>query len=37
MIGQGNGVLVAGALRSAREHGLDHEELSAAEVRTRFP
>jgi sarcosine oxidase len=37
MIGQSNGVLVTGALRSAREHGLDHENLSAADVRRRFP
>jgi sarcosine oxidase len=37
MIGQRKGVLVSGALRSARKHGLEHEELSAAEVHTRFP
>src|SRR5690348_6610389 len=37
MIGQGSGVLVTGAIRSAREHGLEHDELSAAEVRKRFP
>jgi sarcosine oxidase len=37
MIGDENGVLVAGALRSAREHGLAHEMLSAKEVRSRFP
>ena len=37
MIGQRKGVLVTGALRSAREHGLEHEELSAAAVRSRFP
>ena len=37
MVGERDGVLVAGALRSAREHGLEHEELSAADVRRRFP
>ncbi|HKW48300.1 MAG TPA: N-methyl-L-tryptophan oxidase [Gemmatimonadaceae bacterium] len=37
MIGEQNGVLVTGALRSAREHGLEHEELTAADVRRRFP
>jgi sarcosine oxidase len=37
MIGDENGVLVAGALRSAREHGLAHELLSASEVHGRFP
>src|SRR5689334_18933819 len=37
MVGQRKGVLVSGALRSAREHGLEHEELSAAEVHARFP
>ena len=37
MIGRRNGVLVAGALRSAREHGLEHEELTAADVHSRFP
>ena len=37
MVGERDGVLVTGALRSAREHGLDHEELSAAEIRKRFP
>jgi sarcosine oxidase len=37
MIGDERGVLVSGALRSAREHGLDHELLSAAEVHRRFP
>jgi sarcosine oxidase len=37
MVGERDGVLVAGALRSAREHGLEHEVLSAAEVRRRFP
>jgi len=37
MIGRKNGVLVSGALRSAREHGLEHEELTAAEVHSRFP
>ena len=37
MIGQRRGVLVSGAFRSAREHGLEHEELSAAEIHARFP
>jgi sarcosine oxidase len=37
MIGARDGVLVDGALRSAREHDLTHEELSAAEVHERFP
>jgi sarcosine oxidase len=37
MIGDVAGVLVAGALRSAREHGLSHELLGAAEVHARFP
>ncbi len=37
MIGPPAGVLVAGARRSALVHGLSYEELSAAEVRTRFP
>jgi sarcosine oxidase len=37
MIGDAAGVLIAGALRSAREHGLAHELLSAREVHQRFP
>jgi sarcosine oxidase len=37
MVGPPDGVLVRGALHSARVHGLDHEELKAAEVRRRFP
>ena len=37
MIGAANGVLVTGARTSALQHGLDHEELSAASVRSRFP
>jgi sarcosine oxidase len=37
MIGPPGGVLVSGARRSAEEHGLRHEILSAAEVRKRFP
>jgi sarcosine oxidase len=37
MVGPPEGVLVAGARRSAREHGLAHEELSATEIRRRFP
>src|SRR2546425_1721988 len=37
MIGRGDGVLVRGARRSAEQHGLPHEILSAADVRHRFP
>lgn len=37
MIGPRDGVLVAGALRSAVEHGLPYDELSADGVRARFP
>jgi sarcosine oxidase len=37
MIGRPDGTLVAGARRSAVEHGLEYEELSAAETRRRFP
>jgi sarcosine oxidase len=37
MIGKPDGAVVAGAKRSAKEHSLQHEIFSAAEVRTRFP
>lgn len=37
MIGPRDGALVSGALRSAREHSLAHEELTAAEVHSRYP
>lgn len=37
MLGPPDGTLVAGARKSALEHGLAYEELSAAEVRRRFP
>lgn len=37
MIGPEDGALVAGTLRSAREHGLAHERLDAAQLRRRFP
>ncbi|HYD53711.1 MAG TPA: N-methyl-L-tryptophan oxidase [Gemmatimonadaceae bacterium] len=37
MIGPADSALVAGATRSAREHAIVHELLSAAEVRTRYP
>src|SRR5262245_28109599 len=37
MIGRPDGVVVNGAKRSAEEHRLRHEQLSAAEVRRRFP
>ena len=36
-LGEEQGVLVAGALRSAREHGVEHELLDAAEIRRRVP
>ena len=36
MLGPRQGEVVGGALRSARLHGLPHEELSAAECRRRF-
>jgi sarcosine oxidase len=37
MLGRPESVVVAGALRSAREHGLPHEVLSAGQIRQRFP
>lgn len=37
MLGPRDGVLLTGAHRSAHEHGIEHEELSAAEVHARFP
>jgi sarcosine oxidase len=37
MIGPPGATLVAGARRSAREYGIPHEELGAAEIRRRFP
>jgi sarcosine oxidase len=37
MIGAPDSEVVAGSLRSAREHHLDHELLEAAEIRRRFP
>ena len=37
MIGPANGAVVTGTLRSAMEHGLEHEVLSAAQTRARFP
>jgi sarcosine oxidase len=37
MIGPGDGLVVSGALRSAREHNLPHELLTARDVRQRFP
>jgi len=37
MVGPTDSVLVQGSLRSAREHGLDHELLSAADIARRFP
>jgi sarcosine oxidase len=37
MIGALDSEVVAGSLRSAQEHYLDHEMLSAADIRRRFP
>lgn len=37
MIGPENGTVVTGTLRSAREHNLPHEVLTAAQVHARFP
>ncbi len=37
MIGTPDRVLVEGALRSAREHGLSHQVLSASELHARYP
>ena len=37
MIGPEEGNVVTGTLKSAREHGLPHEILSAAEVQRRYP
>ncbi len=37
MIGTPESTVVAGSIRSAREHGLAHEILDAAEIRRRFP
>jgi len=37
MIGPPDGVLVTGARRSAQDHNLPHEVLSAADLRRRFP
>ena len=37
MIGREDGMLVTGTLRSAREHNLSHEILSASEVKKRYP
>ena len=37
MIGPPDGVVFAGAKRSAEQHGLAHEVLTAEEVRRRFP
>jgi sarcosine oxidase len=37
MIGLPDSAVVAGSLRSAREHNLAHETLDAAEIRRRFP
>lgn len=37
MIGHRDSALVQGSLRSAREHGLPHQLLDAAELRARYP
>lgn len=37
MIGPENSDVVAGSLRAAREHGLPHQLLDAAELRRRYP
>jgi sarcosine oxidase len=37
MVGPADGTLVGGALRSAREHGIDHELLDRAAMASRFP
>jgi sarcosine oxidase len=37
MLGTRDSGVVAGSLRSAREHSLPHEMLDAAEIRSRFP
>jgi sarcosine oxidase len=37
MIGRENSLAFSGTLRSAREWGLDHEVLDAADIRRRFP
>ena len=37
MIGAPDSAVVAGSIRSAREHHLDHELLDAAQIRSRFP
>ncbi len=37
MIGRPDSIVVTGARRSARTHGLPHEVLNAAEIRRRFP
>ncbi len=37
MVGERDGVLVSGALRSAVEHRLPYEEIDAREMRRRFP
>lgn len=37
MVSAPDGLLVPGALASARQHGIPHEALTAAEIRRRFP
>ncbi len=37
MVGRPDAEVVAGSLASVREHGLPHELLDAAEIRSRFP
>ena len=37
MLGEATSVVVAGSIRSAREHGIPHEVLDAEAIRRRFP
>src|SRR5262245_35064705 len=37
MLGPPDSTVVAGSIRSAQEHGLQHDLLDAAEIRQRFP
>ena len=37
MVSEDDGLLVPGALASARRHGIPHEPLTAADIRRRFP
>jgi sarcosine oxidase len=37
LVGDGEGEVIRGSLRSAREHGIPHEKLDADEIARRFP